>query len=92
MGFGMAGLDVAALRRDRGRAVELFFMALLRKPMVEGAIQLVSSDLGWVLSLDRMPEMKRLGRPLKELAKHKLGQELIVKVAEPPRITPRAIV
>jgi len=52
------------------------FLALLREPRAEAATRIRPADLGRVLGLDRVPEVKTLRRKLGELAGYGKGAAL----------------
>ena len=61
--------------------VMLVFCALLREPRAEGATRVSLAALGWVLGLDRAPEVKTIRRKLGELAAAGRAEQLQMAIA-----------
>ncbi len=66
----------------RSTVVCLFLTAMLRIHRAENLKEYSPSDLGRVIGLDRMPEVKTLRRKLRRLAAAKSGEELMRALAE----------
>ena len=66
----------------RSTVVCLFLTALLRIHRAENLKEYSPSDLGRIMGLDRMPEVKTLRRKLRRLAEAKNGAELMRALAE----------
>ncbi len=60
----------------------LFLMALLRVRRPENLKELRPRDMGRIVGLDRMPEVKTLRRKLRQLAEADLGEELMRALAQ----------
>jgi len=72
----------AAFYGLRSTVVCLFLMALLRIKYPENLKEYSPPDLGQIMGLDRMPEVKTLRRKLRQLAGAKKGEELMRGLAE----------
>ncbi len=66
----------------RSTVVCLFLMALLRIRRPENLKEYPPGDLGRIMGLDRMPEMKTLRKKLHRLARSGQGEELMRALAE----------
>jgi len=66
----------------RSTVVCLFLMALLRIRRPENLKEYPPGDLGRIMGLDRMPEMKTLRKKLRRLARSGQGEELMRALAE----------
>ena len=66
----------------RSTVVCLFLMALLRIRRPENLKEVRPEDLGRIMGLDRMPEVKTLRRKLRRLAESGKGEELMRALAE----------
>lgn len=77
--YGSLGAAFYGLRTT---VLSLFLLALLRIKRPENVKEFSPSELGRIVGLDRMPEVKTLRRKLRRLAAAKKGEELMQALAE----------